>query len=246
MIDARLVREVIPDTGAAADLATEAGRSWLDERYARSGPYVRLNMITSLTGGAAGADGTSETLTNRVDRTILSAIERAADVVVVGAQTVRAEGMRRPRVGTLAIVTRRGRLGDAAAGLALTAERTGAVLVVCPESAAAAAEESAAVIGAEVVAIAAPGQGPAPRQILAALADRGLARVVCEGGPTLASQFVSDGVVDELCVTVAPVIGAPPDGGPFLRLPAPSAPHTSVAGMLVDAAGFSYLRLATS
>jgi len=236
------VREVIPDSGETADLATDAGRSWLAQRYARSGAYVRLNMITSLTGGAVGADGTSESLTSRVDRTILGTIRRLADVVVVGAQTVRAEGMRRPRDGVLAVVTRRGLAAADARGLAPSEGRDGRVLIVCPADVADTFVRDAAALGAELV----PVVDTSSSAILAALADRGLSRVVCEGGPAVASQFVGEGAVDELCVTVAPVVGAPPPGGPFLRLPVDVVPRTSPTGMLVDAAGFSYLRLSVS
>ena len=36
------------------------------------------------------------------------------------------------------------------------------------------------------------------------LAGRGLARVLCEGGPTLLADLVASGRLDELCLTVAP------------------------------------------
>ena len=49
------------------------------------------------------------------------------------------------------------------------------------------------------------------------------------------------GVIDEYCVTVAPVIE--PAHEPFLRVGDAQRPHTEVTGMLVDEAGFSYLRL---
>jgi len=78
-----------------------------------------------------------------------------------------------------------------------------------------------------------------PRAILDALGAHGLERVVCEGGPTLASRFVEARAIDELCVTVAPVIGPAPS--PFIRIH--NGAQASVHGMLVDGAGFSYLRL---
>jgi riboflavin biosynthesis pyrimidine reductase len=244
--DGLLLREVLPATLAEADLATDAGRAWLDERYARPGPFVRINMITSLTGAAVGADGTSETLTNRVDRAILGGIRRTSDAVIVGAQTVRSERLRRPRTGTLAVVTARGVQARDAGGLAPAEDRTGEVLIVCPEHIAPSLRADADALGAVVVAVPDTDGRPSPAAIVAALNARGLSRLVCEGGPNLASQFVASGVVDELCVTVAPVVGAAPPDGPFLRLPVDAVPRTLVTGMLVDEAGFSYLRLATS
>ncbi|WP_181134458.1 dihydrofolate reductase family protein, partial [Rathayibacter sp. AY1D5] len=67
-------------------------------------------MIASVTGSSTGSDGTSETLTNRVDRTILGVVREQADVVLVGAASVRAEGYRVPRRVPLAVVSASGDL----------------------------------------------------------------------------------------------------------------------------------------
>lgn len=235
------VTEVLPgpadparaDAGAfAIDAYGEPLRAWLAARYSPAdGVRVRMNMITSLTGAAVGADGTSDSLTSRVDRTLLGVIRSFADVVLVGAATVRAEGAVLPRRGAFAIVTATGDLG----AMRMPPADAARVLLVCP---AAAADDVArrAPAGAEVVPV--PGDA-APREILGAVRDRGLARVVCEGGPSLSSAFARAGVVDEYCVTVAPAIGA--RGAPFVDVD--DTVPTHVAGMLVDDAGFSYLRL---
>ncbi|KAA9151538.1 hypothetical protein F6B41_17965 [Microbacterium lushaniae] len=190
-------------------------------------------MITSLTGAAAGSDGTSETLTSPTDRALLGIIRAAADVVVVGAATVRAEGYVLPRRARLAIVTVSGdldghRLGDTMEG----------VLLICPAARAAEVRDRSGLPGAQVVAVAG-GDDLEPAAICDALADRGLPRIVCEGGPTLAARFAAAGVIDEYCVSVAPALEAA--ARPFLPIHARVA--TDVAGMLVDEAAFSYLRL---
>lgn len=233
-----IVTEVVPRTLASADVSTDDGRAWLRERYARTeGAYVRLNMITSLTGSAAGSDGTSESLTSRVDRAILGVIRAAADVVVVGAQSVRAEGYVVPRSSRLAIVTASGDLTGHRLSLGPDAAPD-RVLLVCPAAIAADLAARTATRGVQIVPV--PGAGPLEaRAIIEALAARGLRRIVCEGGPTLASLFASAGIIDEYCVTVAPVLE--PADRPFLS--APSRPDTEVAGALVDESGFSYLRL---
>ena len=234
---ALLVTQVVPRTLDEADASTPEGRAWLEAVYAPDpANRVRLNMITSLTGSAVGTDGTSETLTNRVDRAILGIIRAASDVVLVGASSVRAEGYIAPRSAALAVVTASGRLD----GHRLTSDEGSRILLVCPAERAGdvAAERDAQGIDAEIVAV--PG-GPDldPRAILDALAERGLPRVVCEGGPTLASRFVGADAIDELCVSVAPVVGPAPS--PFIRVD--SATPLTLHGMLVDTAGFSYLRL---
>lgn len=230
----------VPATAERIDPGTDAGRARLAEAYARTDPaYVRLNMITSLTGSAAGPDGTSDTLTSSVDRTILGVIRAHADVVLVGAQSVRAEGYVVPRNARLAIVTGSGALDGHRLEFVHPddAER---VLVLCAAGNADAVRARVEPLGLRVVPV--PGEGRlAPAAIVEALRGAGLARIVCEGGPSLASQFVAAGAIDEYCVTVAPVIG--PVADPFVGVDAAHAPRTRVAGQLTDEAGFTYLRL---
>lgn len=236
MTDALLVTEVVPPTLASFDVATAEGKDELRLRYARAGAqYMRLNMITSITGAAVGSDGTSETLTSRVDRGILGVIRADADVVLVGAQTVRAEGYVVPRTARLAVVTASGDLSGHRLDLGGGRSR---VLIVCAAGRAAAVREQ---VGHDVELVTVEGDEVEPADVVAALADRGLRRVVCEGGPTLATEFAGAGLIDEYCLTVAPVLEPTPR--PFLRLPEGPGPDTEVAGMLVDRVGFAYLRL---
>lgn len=235
-----ILTEMVPRTLSEWDVATDVGRDAVRARYTRGdAAYVRLNMITSLTGSAAGSDGTSDTLTSRIDRTILQVIRRDADVVVVGAASVRAEGFTVPRGSRLAVVTSSGDLAGHRLTLPPGAE-VDRVMIVCAARRASQIEPRARAQGIQVVPVPGPDR-MSPRGILEALADRGHRRVVCEGGPELASQFAAAGVIDEYCVTVAPVIE--PVERPFLRVTDSHRPDTEVSGLLVDEAGFSYLRL---
>jgi len=235
---AGVVTEVIPRTLSSTTIGADGTDEWMSSRYVvESDRFVRLNMITTITGATAGADGTSNTITSRTDRYVLGAIRRASDVVVVGAETVRAEGYLLPRTARLAIVTSTGDLGGRLSS-AGRADRPPA-LVLCPVSTAAEVRHRLRDDPVEVVPIEGDGDQIAPEAILAALHAQGLSRVVCEGGPALASQFVSSGVVDEVCVTISPVLE--PTRRPFVTLA--ERADARVAGMLVDEAGFSYLRL---
>ncbi|EHB50243.1 bifunctional deaminase-reductase domain protein [Mycolicibacterium rhodesiae JS60] len=177
---------------------------------------VRGNMITSLDGGAA-TDGTSGGLGAAGDRLIFRVLRELADVIVVGAGTAHAEnysgaqmsvaqrGNRQRRgqseVPPIALVTRSGRIDHD--WPVLTRTEVAPLVLTCDN---AAAEASARLAGAADV-IACSAADPAevdPGAMLAALADRGLRRVLCEGGPTLMGTFVEHGLLDELCLTTAP------------------------------------------
>src|SRR6266540_1266299 len=64
-----------------------------------------------------------------------------------------------------------------------------------------------------------------PAAALAALAGRGLPRILCEGGPHLFGSLLVAGCTDELCLTLSPLLAGPGPGrivaGP--PLPAPVA-----------------------
>jgi hypothetical protein len=85
--------------------------AFLNDLYRPMRPdWLRINLIQSLNGAIVGVDGTSNSLSNRIDRKILGIIRSHAEVILVGAKTVRAEGHVLPLGRDLAVVTNSGDL----------------------------------------------------------------------------------------------------------------------------------------
>jgi riboflavin biosynthesis pyrimidine reductase len=206
------VRLVWPD-GSGPELDRDA----LAELYAHDEGAVRVNFVASA-DGAVAVEGVSGGLEAPGDKQVFGLLRELADVVLVGAGTVRAEGYRGARtsperearrrargrapVPPIAVVTTR---GDLDPGAALFTDTTVAPLVLTAAVAVDGARRTLAATGAEVVA--ASGADPAGTDadaVLAALADRGLTRVLCEGGPGLFGTLLAAGRVDELCLSLAP------------------------------------------
>ena len=180
------------------------------------GGWLRANFIASLDGGATFG-GKSGQLGGPGDRAIFGALREMADVILVGAGTVRTEGYAgaRPTVAQrqrrqtrgqsevpqLAIVTKSGRLDRDMPVFT----RTEVPPLVC--TCTAAAEQTRRTLAglAEVVdcAVGDP-ESVDPAAVLSALTERGLPRVLTEGGPMLFSSFVEHHLLDELCLTIAP------------------------------------------
>ena len=198
-----IVRRLFPETGQPIELEAADARARLGELYALSGiDVLRINLVASVSGSAAGGDDTSETLTNRADRKILGVIRRDSDVVLVGAASVRAEGYQLPRTAPLAIVTSTGELG----GHRLTVQPDRFTpLVLCPSAVAETAR--AGLPTAEIVVVPDTAGRMSAIDIVSALRARGLRRIVCEGGPSLAAQMLDAGLVDELCLSTSPSVG---------------------------------------
>lgn len=180
-------------------------------------PWVRANFVSTLDGAASGADGRSGSINSDADKRVFGLLRSLADVILVGAGTARTEGYRpvrprevwrdlRARLGlpaapALAVVTRSLTLPD---GLLERVEGGGPVLVVAaadadPQRVAAARDALGpdAVIQAGTGAVDLGG-------VVSQLGERGLSRVLCEGGPSLMSDLVAAGLLDELCLTVSP------------------------------------------
>jgi riboflavin biosynthesis pyrimidine reductase len=187
------------------DLDEDGSRERLLDWYRPDAPdWVRLNLISTVSGSAAGPDNTSESITTSADRRILGVIRQLADVVLVGAGTVRVEGYQLPKRAALAIVTASGDLG----GHQLPAgTRADQLFVVCPASAVGRARASLGEADATFLELLASDDGLDARAILDALRDRGLRSIVSEGGPKLAAQLIAAGLLDEMCLSQAPYLG---------------------------------------
>ena len=231
-----IVRRLFPEAGQTIELEAADARGRLAELYVLTGAdTLRINLVASVSGSAAGGDDTSETLTNRADRKILGVIRRDSDVVLVGAASVRAEGYQLPRTAPLAIVTSTGELS----GHRLTVDPDRFTpLVLCP--AAVAETARAGLPAAEIVVVPANAGRMSAIDIVSALRARGLHRIVCEGGPSLAAQMLDAGLVDELCLSTSPSVGGV--SLPMFGSTPISAHHLGLTQLLADDTSTLYAR----
>ena len=233
-----IVRPLHPGSAEEIDLESAAGLARITGLYrVPKADWLRINLVTSVNGNAADENGTSDGLSNRIDRKILGVIRRAGDVVLVGAATVRAEGYLLPRTAALAVVSASGDL----AGHAIPAgTEQGRVLVLCTRGGLGRASASLRGVRADIVVLPDVGGRIAPVDIVAGLRARGLRKIVCEGGPSLAGQLVDAGLVDELCLTTSPVLGA--TAMPMFGTTPLSERRTRLAGLLIDDSSALYAR----
>ena len=231
-----MLTRVHPGPAETLDLEAPESRARLLEWYRPpAAEWLRINLVVSVTGSAAGSDGTSETLTSRADRRILGVIRELSDVVLVGAASVRAEGYQVPTKSRLAVMTATGNLS----GHRLDPELADKVTVIGPASALARAK--ADLPGAHLLEV--PGEDQvSPADAVQALRDAGSSSIVCEGGPTLAGQLIAAGLVNELCLTTSPqltTVRVPPFTGDLGDRP------LDLGHVLVDDGGSVFTRWLT-
>ncbi|PJE93820.1 hypothetical protein CUT44_31950 [Streptomyces carminius] len=218
-------------------------------------PWLRGNMVSSL-DGAAHHRGRSQPLSSDADMRVFGVLRGLADVVVVGAETVRQEGYR-PARAREAFAARRAAAGQGpapavavvSAGLELDFSLplfTGPLVptLVITGADAPAGRQAAARRAGAVVLHAGEGAAVDPARVPGVLAERGLTRLLTEGGPRLLGQFAAAGVLDELCLTLSPRLAAGDAGriagGP--GVPGPEVPLAYELLSLLEEEGFLFTR----
>lgn len=178
--------------------------------------WLALNFVSSA-DGAVEVGGQARKLSNPPDRQVLRLGSDLADVLLVGATTAMVEGFRGEHPDEQSLTRRRRHgLADVAPtavvtrGQSLPADapviteaRVPTLVFTCsatPEE----TRSAWAQAGAEVIVVGeATVDLPA---VVRALTERGLRRIDCEGGPTLTGELFTAGLVDELRLTVSPLI----------------------------------------
>ncbi|HVV57805.1 MAG TPA: dihydrofolate reductase family protein [Gaiellaceae bacterium] len=191
----------------------------------RDRPYTLLSCSVSIDGHIAGA-ASRLFLSNEADFDRVDAVRASCDAILVGAATVRIDNPRllvrsparrdeRAARGlapspTKVTVTRHAEL-DARAAF-FTAGDT-EKLVYCASPLVADAQER---LG-RVATVVDGGADVEMRTLSSDLAARGVERLMVEGGATVHTQFLTEDLVDELQLTIAPVFVGEADAPRFVR-----------------------------
>jgi riboflavin biosynthesis pyrimidine reductase len=210
---------------AAVDRSRLSGSCW-----------VMANMVGGLDGSAA-IGGRVAALSTAPDAALFTAMRTLADVVLVGAETIRREGygaltlpthraetrlaQGRPAAPRLAVVSRSLNLDWSCRAFNDPALEGRAIVVTCE-----AADPGRLQQAREVADVIMAGDERVdPALALRQLAERGHQAVLSEGGPTWLGELVAGGHLDELCLTISPLLGGDvlpvsvtPPGAPIVRL----------------------------
>ena len=206
------LRRLLPGHAAVTPDEAIAGLR-LGELAPAGRPYLVVNMVATADGKAA-LEGRSKGLSGPADRRVFHELRTQADAVMVGAGTARAERYgpmlrdpalreKRRREGLapdpLACVVS-GRL-DLPSDLPLLRDRDSRVLVLTASQAVLPEAE------ARIDYLRHPEGALDLRRLLERLREEhGVRSILCEGGPTLNASLAREGLVDELFLTLSPMI----------------------------------------
>ena len=190
-------------------------------------PWIGLCMVSSLDGSTVVGgpeEGNSRPLSDPTDQQVLLTLRSLADVILVGASTVRRDGYGRPKSADLkvAVVSR-----TAQFDFDLPLWTSGRALLLLPEDA----------VDVPVPSIRA---GRGDIDLPAAIAQLDANFVQAEGGPSLNGLLTAADLVDELNLSLSPqVVGG---DGPRMTLHAPPTTHPMRLAHVLEHDGFLFTR----
>ena len=199
------------------------------------------NMVSSF-DGAVEVDGLSGGLSGPGDKAVFSAIRAVADVIIVASGTVIAENYRKPQTPPAVQAERQARGQSALPRIAIVSgslsidtshrvfDSEAPPIVIThagsPEERRTALAEVSTVLITREAATGETGAGAASVDLhdaLQQLGDRGANVALLEGGPTLNGAFADDDLIDEWCLSTAPILVGG-NSGRILRSPSNSGP----------------------
>jgi riboflavin biosynthesis pyrimidine reductase len=206
------------------------GSADLDPTHPADRPRVILNMVSTADGHAT-LGGRSGALSGPADRALFHALRLTVDAVMAGAATVRVERYGRivpdasRRQTRIARGLREEPLACIVSGrlalegeIPLLADPAAHVVILTPSSASLPAGAAAAEV--DYIRTARDGQLDLASALAELRARFGVRTLLCEGGPHLNAQLLGAGLVDELFLSLAPLLagGDPAAGGEALRI----------------------------
>ena len=207
------MRMIFPDARDPVD----AAEVYADIPRARGRPSVRLNMIVSVDGGTSWG-GVSGGLGGPADKALFGVLRSLTDMVLVASGTMRAEHYGPAVLPEAVQAARRARGQTEVPAIAVVSAScdfdfdapffTGAVERPVILTAGSSASDDRA-RAAEVADVLIVGDDLVDlRAALDELGKRGARTVLAEGGPTLNGELARAGLLDELCVTLAPLLAS--------------------------------------
>ncbi len=181
------------------------------------GPWLRVNFVSSVDGGAT-TDGLSGALSGEADKRVFELLRRTTDAVLVGAGTVRSEGYGAMRVSDASVTWRLARglsehpvfvivSGSLDLDPASEIFTKAPVLPIVVTTGKSSLASRARFEGLARVIVAGDEEVDVVG-MLRALRELGLGNILNEGGPSLFGSLLEVGAVDELRLTVSPVLVA--------------------------------------
>jgi riboflavin biosynthesis pyrimidine reductase len=235
------VRQIYPRESSGQEVSLPGLYAYPGQATRAGARWIRANMIASV-DGAATAGGRSGGLSGEADRTVFGMLRALADVVLVGAGTVRAEAYGPARIARRWAALRDGRPPsppiavlsrtldlDEGSGLLAGAPGDARTIVITVQ--AAPADRRAAVAKDAQLIVAGTDRVDLPAAI-GALAALGHRHILTEGGPHLLGQLADAGLLDELCLTISPLLAGGGAGRIVQSAGAPADASEAVLGPL--------------
>lgn len=191
--------KIFPSFEVIDGLSTEE-KSWLIARDYGICNGWRVNFAVNQIGESFGVSGTSQDVSSDLDKQLLIRLRSLADVIVTSGKTARSEKYKSSKFAPIAIFTKSADL-DAVPAIQGTQFFTPLVLV--PASSRESIEDALIDVDVRVLDYTESAEGSWPSRIATLIRHEGLQSPILESGFSTLTQFIANGVVDEICLSVS-------------------------------------------
>jgi riboflavin biosynthesis pyrimidine reductase len=229
-----VLRRLDPDSAPVSALDAFADVDF-NELAPPDRPYLVVNMVASADGHAT-VEGRTEGLSGEADRDVFHTLRTMVDAVMVGTGTLRAERYGRMARSPERQAQRRAR-GLHPEPYALVCSRRGDF----PDDIPLFTDPEARLLTYDHEDAALPS-----RALRRAREEHGVRSVLCEGGPTLNAALLAEGVVDELFLTISPLLANGPAPLTIVEAAGPGEPVPLELVWVLEGDGMLFLRYAVA
>lgn len=189
--------ELFPDYRVERELDLEQ-QSWVIARAYGLCQGWRVNLVVDESGETFGQTGSSDDISNGLDRAVLAKLRSLSDVIVTSGKTARAEKYKSSKHAPIAIFTRSGDLDGVPA---IQGQQFFTPLVIAPMASRALLEESLEDVDAKLLTYSEQIDSW-PVATAELLRHEGFQSPLLESGRDTISEYLAAGVISEVCLTI--------------------------------------------
>ena len=186
-------------TPGEVDAVTPEEQSWVIASEFGICNGWRLNFVTDVNGLYRDKSGSSDGISNRLDRLLLGKFRSQSDIIVTTGETARRERLSSSKYAPIAVITRSADLDGVPA---IQGSQYFTPIILVPKGLEAIAESKLDDVDVSIVPFDQSQNPNWPSEVKLVLAQLGFQSPILEGGPQVSAEFIGQSVIDEICLTI--------------------------------------------
>jgi len=192
------LKRLLPSPGEI-DSVTPEEQSWVIASEFGICTGWRLNFVTDINGLYRDSGGSSDGISNRLDRLLLGKFRSQSDIIVTTGETARRERLSSSKHAPIAVITKTADLDGVPA---IQGSQFFTPIILVPKGSESLAESKLDDVDVRIVPFDHSQHSNWPSEVKRVVAQLGFQSPILEGGPRVSAEFIEQAVIDEICLTI--------------------------------------------